>query len=184
MSIPSEDVLIHAIGHKIRREILKILDDNSKSFSELLNYFDISTGKLNYHLNQIKGFLTKNNENMYELTPLGIKSLEILDLIRKEVIETEQPYLKEAYISQKDRSTKKLVVQGIYFGIGAILFISVITIFLAVVFFTIPDTPIFLWPIIITMLFGEIIGLIWLIRVRIHSPAIIERISKHLKDNE
>ncbi|MFX0059691.1 MAG: winged helix-turn-helix domain-containing protein [Candidatus Hodarchaeota archaeon] len=184
MSIPSEDVLIHAIGHKIRREILEILKGNSKSFSELLNFFDISTGKLNYHLNQIKGFLTKNNENMYELSPLGIKSLEIIDLIRKEVSETDQPYLKEAFLSQKDRSTKSLIVQGINFGIGGVGFIFAITIFLTVLFFTIPDIPIFIWPIIITMLFGEIMGLIWLIRVRLRSPDIIERIDKHLKNRD
>ncbi|MFX0094955.1 MAG: ArsR family transcriptional regulator, partial [Candidatus Hodarchaeota archaeon] len=68
MSIPSEKVIIQAISHNIRREILRIIDTEPKSFTELLNYFDISTGKLTYHLNQIKGFVLKNEETIkYEI---------------------------------------------------------------------------------------------------------------------
>ncbi|MFX0094874.1 MAG: ArsR family transcriptional regulator [Candidatus Hodarchaeota archaeon] len=59
MSIDSEQVIIHGINHEIRREILQLLRFEPKTFSELLNYFDISTGKLNYHLTQIKGFTQK-----------------------------------------------------------------------------------------------------------------------------
>ena len=63
MSIPSEKVIIQAIGHDIRREALRIIFNQPQTFTDLLNYFDISSGKLTYHLNQIKGFVSKNEEN-------------------------------------------------------------------------------------------------------------------------
>ena len=85
MAIPSEDVIIHAISHQIRREILEILKMGTKTFSDLLNHFDISTGKLNYHLTQIKGFIRKDEEGKYELTSLGLRALEILAKIREEI---------------------------------------------------------------------------------------------------
>ncbi len=43
MVIPSEDVIIHAISHEVRREILEMLRMEPKTFSELLSHFDIST---------------------------------------------------------------------------------------------------------------------------------------------
>lgn len=187
VSIPSEDVIIHAISHKIRREILKVLIKEPKTFSDLLNYFDLSTGKLNYHLNQIKGFTKKNDENKYQITPLGLKTLEILEIIHKEISENEQPYLKEAFISQKYDKKSFLhirLIGGISFGIGGIGLILFVTVFLTILFFTIPGPPIIVWPILAVMLFGESMALIWLIRMRKSSPAFIERINKILKEND
>ena len=181
--IQSEDVIIHAISHRIRREILELLANKPKTFSELLIHFDISTGKLNYHLNQIKGFIAKNNENTYELTPLGLKALEIIEIIRSQVTENEQGYIKEAYTSQKNDS-KSLVLQGINIGIGGLGFMMAVTIFLFVVFLSDPNTPIVIWPIIITMLIGESLALIWLVRIKKSAPPFIERIAKHLREND
>ena len=42
MSIPSDDVIFHGLNHKIRREILEHLKPKSRTFSELLNHFNIS----------------------------------------------------------------------------------------------------------------------------------------------
>jgi len=181
-SIISEEVIIHGLNHQIRREILQLLNDQPKTFSEILGYFDISTGKLNYHLNQIKGFLKKNDQNKYELTTLGSKALEILSTIRKEFTESDRALLKEAFISQRN-GTKPLILQGISLGIGALVFLTCITTFLIVVFLTVQDSPIFIWPILLTMLTGEILGLIWTIRVKKSAPAFIERINKHLKED-
>jgi len=181
IAIQSEDILIHAISHKIRREILELLDNSPKSFSEVLNYFDLSTGKLDYHLKQIKGFIFKNETNNYELTSLGQKALEILRIIKKEVGFEEQPYLKEAFISQKS-SSSSIFSQGVNLGIGGLVFITAITIFLLIVFLNVADAPFFIWPIIITMFLGELYALIWLIRLRKHGPAFIERLNKHLKE--
>jgi hypothetical protein len=115
------------------------------------------------------------------LTSLGQKALEILTIIRKEVGNNERPYLKEAFISQKDGSIT-IFGQGINLGIGGVVFITTITIFLFIIFLNVANAPYFVWPIIITMLFGELYALIWLIRLKRHGPSFIERLNKHLKE--
>ena len=184
MSIPSEKVIIRAIAHDIRREILRILKDYPRTFTDLLNHFDISTGKLNYHLTQIKGFIAKNEETAnYEITSLGMKALEILSLINQEVLKVNQPLLKEAFISQKDTG-KPLILQGINMTIGMVCFIMVLHAFIATVVLPDPSTPFFLLIILISLFIGEAVILIWLIRIRKSTPAFFERFIKHLGDTE
>ncbi len=184
MSIPSENVIIQAIAHDIRRGILRIVNKEPRTFTDLLQYFDISTGKLNYHLNQIKGFIARNDETIkYEITSLGKKALKILDVINREIPETDQPLLKEAFLSQKEIG-KPLVLQGINIGIGMICFIMIIHAFLAVIALTDPNIPFFILPLLLTLLLGEFGILIWLIRVKIAAPVFIERFTKHIRDTE
>lgn len=184
MSIPSEKVVIQAISHDIRREILRILKNEPQTFTELLNYFDISTGKLNYHLTQIKGFIEKDEETAkYRITILGTKALEVLDLINREISESDQPLLKQAYISQKGVG-KPLVLQGINMSIVTICFIMVMHLLIALVALPDPDTPFFIVIILILLFLGEIIALLWLIRVRKSTPAFLERIARHLGETE
>ena len=184
MSIPSEKVIIRAIAHDIRREILRILKDYPRTFTDLLNHFDISTGKLNYHLTQIKGFIAKNEETTkYEITSLGNKALEILSLINREVTEVDQPLLKEAFSSQKDTS-KPLILQGINMSIGMICLLMVIHAVIASVALPDPNTPFFVLVILLFLFIGEGLILIWLIRARKSTPAFLERVVKHLSDAE
>ncbi|MFX0151736.1 MAG: helix-turn-helix domain-containing protein [Candidatus Hodarchaeota archaeon] len=184
MSIPSEKIIIQAIAHDIRREILRILDSDPRTFTELLNHFDISSGKLTYHLNQIKGFVLKNEETAeYEVSSLGKKALEILELINREVPETDQPLLKEAFVSQKETS-KPIILQGINISIGFICFIMVIHVLIAIAALPDPNTPFFIAPLLLLIFVGEFIVLMWLLRIRKSSPAFLERIAKHLRDSE
>ncbi|MHA2096996.1 MAG: DUF7347 domain-containing protein [Candidatus Hodarchaeales archaeon] len=184
MSIPSEKVIIKAIAHDIRREILRILRDYPRTFTDLLNHFAISTGKLNYHLTQIKGFIVKNEETTkYEITTLGMKALEILNLINREVIEVDQPLLKEAFISQKEAS-KPLILQGINVSIGMVCFLMVLHAIIATVALPDPSTPFFVKILLLLLFIGEALILIWLIRVRKSTPAFLERVIKHLGDTE
>lgn len=185
MLIQSEQVIIHAINHRIRRKILELLISKPKTFSELLNHFDISTGKLMYHLNQINGFIAKNSKNTYELTPLGKKALEIIEIIRSKVTENDQRYIKKAYLSQKNDS-KMLILKLINFGIRGLAFIIIITIFLLVYFLSDPNAPtiIIIWPIIIPLLVGEFLILIWLEQIKKSAPLSIEPFAKHLQGND
>ena len=140
MSIPSEKVIIQAIAHNIRREALRIIVNQPQTFTDLLNYFNISSGKLTYHLNQIKGFVSKNEENKYTITPLGKRALEILEIINSEITEVDRPLLKEAFLSQKETG-KPLALQGINIGIGMVSFIIVIHMIIAIMAINAPDTP-------------------------------------------
>ncbi|MFX0085566.1 MAG: winged helix-turn-helix domain-containing protein [Candidatus Hodarchaeota archaeon] len=183
MSIPSEKVIIQAIAHNIRREALRIIFNQPQTFTDLLNYFDISSGKLTYHLNQIKGFVTKNEENKYVITPLGKRVLEILDIINHEISEADQPLLKEAFLSQKETG-KPLALQGVNIALGMISFIIVIHLIISIVALSTPDTPFLIYPILFILLLGEILMLIWLLRVRKSTPAFLERFFKHIGDVE
>ena len=102
----------------------------------------------------------------------------------EKVNKKEQPLIKEAFVSQKD-TTKPLILQGINLGIGGLSFMIFITGFLFIIFLMIPGSvPIFIWPIISFMLFGELFSLIWIIRVSKSALIFIERIDKHLRASE
>nr|MDO8115322.1 winged helix-turn-helix domain-containing protein [Candidatus Sigynarchaeota archaeon] len=76
--------VINALNHEIRRKILMLLESTPKTYSQLLETFDIATGKLNYHLKLLEGLIDKNKEGMYKLTALGEKALSILKELVKE----------------------------------------------------------------------------------------------------
>jgi predicted transcriptional regulator len=185
VSIPLENIFIRAISHDIRREILKLLKNEDLLFTELLNFFDISSGKLTYHLNQIKGFIEKSTETngRYRITPLGIKALDILQKINNEITEKDQPLLKEAFVSQKN-SSKPLILQGINISIGIITFFISLHVLIAIIALPDPQTPIFIIPLMLVIFLGEFLILIWLIKIKKASPVFLERISKHLSDTE
>ena len=65
------DMIIQALSHKERRELLKIisLSTTGSSYSELMGELGLPTGKLNYQLKQLEGLIEKNEERRYVLTP-------------------------------------------------------------------------------------------------------------------
>jgi len=62
----------------------------------------MSTGKLNnYHLEQLKGQIEKNNNQHYVLTPFGKKAIEHLNLIEQKFSPEDEKYVKISVLSQK-----------------------------------------------------------------------------------
>ena len=101
MLIPSEKVVIQAFAHDIRRTILKVLQARAYSFTELMKLLSLSSGKLNYHLSQIAGFISKNEKTgLYETTLLGNKAIDFLNLLQNHLTDAETSFLCEAYVSQ------------------------------------------------------------------------------------
>ena len=90
-----ESVTFQALAHPIRRTIIRIVNSRSQgiSYTELITELGLSTGKLNYHLEQLKGILEKNSSNYYVLTPFGKKAVDHLNLIREDsnTIPKKQP---------------------------------------------------------------------------------------------
>ncbi|MFA5572091.1 MAG: helix-turn-helix domain-containing protein [Candidatus Bathyarchaeia archaeon] len=70
-----ENVIFQALVHPIRRTIVRSVQSRNQgvSYTELITELGLPTGKLNYHLDQLKGVLEKNTANYYILTPLGKK---------------------------------------------------------------------------------------------------------------
>lgn len=101
MLIPAEKIVIQALDHDIRRTILRLLQARAYSFSDLMKVLNVPSGKLNYHLSLIAGFIRKNEENgMWESTILGVKAVNFLDLLESNLTVNEISCLCEAYVSQ------------------------------------------------------------------------------------
>jgi predicted transcriptional regulator len=98
-----ENVTFQALAHPTRRTIIRIMQSKNQgvSYTELISELGMSTGKLNYHLEQLKGLIEKNNKQQYVLTPFGKKAIEHLNLIEQRISSDDEKYVKIAVLSQK-----------------------------------------------------------------------------------
>ena len=78
VAMPKGLDIINALNHEIRRDTLVLLEKSPMSYSQLLEKFNIATGKLNYHLKLMDGLITKDGNGHYVLTALGQKALGIM----------------------------------------------------------------------------------------------------------
>jgi predicted transcriptional regulator len=98
-----ENVTFQALAHQTRRTIIRIVQSRNQgiSYTELITELGMSTGKLNYHIEQLKGLIEKNNKQQYVLTPFGKKAIEHLNLIDQRISPDDEKYVKIAVLSQK-----------------------------------------------------------------------------------
>ena len=92
------------MAHPTRRLIIRIVQSKSGgvSYTELITGLGLSTGKLNYHLDQLKGVLEKTNSGYYVLSPFGKKAVEHLNLVEQRSTPEDEKYVKIAVLSQKN----------------------------------------------------------------------------------
>jgi hypothetical protein len=113
MLIPSEQLVIQALNHEIRQTILHLVHSRPYSYSELMDILRIDSGKLYYHLQHLKGFLTKQGETtIYSLTSLGEKAVGVMTSLSEGVSVSDIPHLAKAYSHQL--SEKKLPMNPPY----------------------------------------------------------------------
>jgi DNA-binding transcriptional ArsR family regulator len=98
-----ENIVFQALSHPIRRTILKIIASRPAGvpYTELIMELTLSTGKLNYHLEQLGGLIGKNNVHHYVLTPFGKKALNQLNLITQDLSPEDEKYIRIAEAAQK-----------------------------------------------------------------------------------
>ncbi len=82
-----ENVTFQALAYPTRRTIIRIVQSRNQgiSYTELITELGMSTGKLNYHIEQLKGLIEKNSSQHYVLTPFGKKANEHLNLINQKI---------------------------------------------------------------------------------------------------
>jgi DNA-binding HxlR family transcriptional regulator len=117
-----EAVIIQALGHSERRNILKIINvqENGALYSEILGELGIPTGTLNYHLKQLEGLIARDEKRRYQLTPLGEQSLSLLFSIKAGLGSNYETYLRAARHSQKKSihpTVSLLIIIGIIFDV-------------------------------------------------------------------
>ncbi len=131
-----EGIIFQVLSHQMRRTILKILalDTKGVSYTELVTELGLSTGKLNYHLEQLAGFVEKNEERRYVLTPLGKKALSQLNLVKQEITSEDEKYVRAAGLAQKTSlqpTAKAFLLIGILI-VSLIIFVWVYIAYIAV----------------------------------------------------
>ncbi|HDQ05986.1 MAG TPA: ArsR family transcriptional regulator, partial [Candidatus Bathyarchaeota archaeon] len=95
MSLNGENIskILLILSHNIRRDILFILLEKKElSFSELMNILEIDTGKMSFHLRNLKLFLEQTPTGKYKLNKFGQKALRILKDI--EALSTDVDFLE------------------------------------------------------------------------------------------
>jgi DNA-binding transcriptional ArsR family regulator len=116
-----ENVVFQALAHPIRRTIIRIVRSRSATYTELMSDLGIPAGKLNYHLEQLKGLIEKDEDYHYVLTPFGHKAAEHLNLIEQRASLEDEKYIKIAALSQK-ASLKPIVKTALVIGIAVTVF--------------------------------------------------------------
>ena len=181
MSLPTEEIFIQAISHEIRRKVLRLLMESPKSFTDLLNFFDISSGRLTYHLKHIQGFIGKDENQFYAITDLGKRALKILDSIKANLTPDDQPFLKEAYQGQKTYK-KSIAVQGMNIIFGTMISLIAISSTFFIFALSNPQTPWIIYPVFLVILLFELVLLIWIIKARKNTPNLMAKLKKHFDE--
>lgn len=69
--------IFSALKHPIRRKILRMLEVEPATYTEMMNALGIETGLLNYHLESLSALLAKNDEGKYKLSEFGEAALSL-----------------------------------------------------------------------------------------------------------
>ena len=91
-----ERAVFEVLAHPVRRDILKLASygEDGASYTDILNELALSTGRLNYHIKQMEGFVHKNERLRYTLTPLGIAAVDLMSSLGKDLPEGAQKFVK------------------------------------------------------------------------------------------
>ncbi|PVX27246.1 MAG: hypothetical protein CW716_03320 [Candidatus Bathyarchaeum sp.] len=81
MAVDEKNVskLFSILSNKLRRDILSLLYEKKElSFSDLMNALDIDTGKMSFHLRNLKMFLEQTPSGKYRLNSFGQNALRLI----------------------------------------------------------------------------------------------------------
>jgi DNA-binding transcriptional ArsR family regulator len=81
-------IIFNALKHPIRRKILRMLNQSPSPYTEILTTLSIENGLLNYHLDNMKELLTKDEEGRYKLSEFGRAAINLIEKV-------EEPIKKE-----------------------------------------------------------------------------------------
>ena len=82
-----DDLVIKVLSHQERKRILKIVGSYTEgvTYTGILGETGLSTGRLNYHLGELEGFLERNDDRLYTLGVLGRKAVATLSFINEDI---------------------------------------------------------------------------------------------------
>jgi hypothetical protein len=123
-----EDLVVKAIGHPERKNILRIVGGYSEgvNYSGILGESGLSTGRLNYHLGELAGFLERDEERKYRLSELGRKAVATLEFIKKDLDISVLEGLNDKRAERLKRIRRN---QDVGFYVGALVLASIPVLF-------------------------------------------------------
>jgi uncharacterized RDD family membrane protein YckC len=71
--------ILSVLSHPLRREILlRLGESGEQSFTDLMNFLHIDTGKLSFHIRNLAGFIEQTPSGKYVLTKSGENALRLV----------------------------------------------------------------------------------------------------------
>jgi DNA-binding transcriptional ArsR family regulator len=173
-----EEAIFQSLGADDRREILRIIArEGDASYTEILGELNMTTGNLNYHLKQLEGFIEKDAERRYRLTPLGGAALKVLTAASTGTGDLND-LVDLARVSQKG-STHPTVTRLLTLGIVFNLLILTMYSYMAYTIVT-EGGPLFAEVILAALIVIFTVTLSWLIRGLKTAPPYVRRIERRL----
>jgi predicted transcriptional regulator len=175
-----ENVIFQALANPTRRRIIRLLEarDQGMSYTELITDVGMSTGKLNYHLDQLRGLIEKNGNQRYILTSFGKKATDHLNLIEQKITSEDEKYFKIAVLSQK-ASLQPIVKAFLSISIFLSAILTSVWIFLAYMFVT-EGAPVIVY-VLMPFLIAVGIGLLGsLVYALVKTPSWVKRFEQRL----
>ncbi|MGA2523035.1 MAG: RDD family protein [Candidatus Bathyarchaeia archaeon] len=128
MAVEQESVskILSILSHPLRREILLNLSEKGESsFTDLLNFLKVDTGKLSFHLRALEAFIEQTSSGKYKLSRAGENAVRIVHDIEgwAEVADIQRKASQLPLASLKKRSSAFLIDFAIMLAITITIFI-------------------------------------------------------------
>jgi uncharacterized RDD family membrane protein YckC len=154
MAVDQENVskVLSVLSHRIRREILLILNEKGESsFTDLMNTLNIDTGKLSFHIRTLSPFLQQTESGKYRLSRAGEDAVRVIYDVESwaEAADVTRKATQLVLASFRKRTYAFLIDFGMIFLVTSLILIELVLSFLG------GDTVI-----ILTLLFASL-GFLW-----------------------
>jgi DNA-binding transcriptional ArsR family regulator len=97
------NIIFKAMQHPIRRRILRTLSEAPSTYTEIQRTLNIDNGLLNYHLDNMRDLLTKNEEEKYTLSEFGKATVNLVRGV-------EEPTRASSYTASSQLTVKLMVI--------------------------------------------------------------------------
>jgi uncharacterized RDD family membrane protein YckC len=129
MSVDQENVskILSVLSHKIRREILLILNEKGESsFTYLMNTLHIDTGKLSFHIRSLIPFIEQTQSGKYRLSRAGEDAVRVIRDVESwtEVADIATKTTSLSLVKFKKRTYAFLIDFGIMLLIATLLLLD------------------------------------------------------------
>jgi DNA-binding transcriptional ArsR family regulator len=173
-----EEAVFQALGADERREILRIVTrEGGVSYTQVLGELNMTRGNLNYHLKQLEGFVEKDDERKYRLTPLGQTAMNVLEAIAKSP-GGFNGYVEVARASQVG-STHPTVTNLLRLGLVFNLLILAIYGYMAYIL-VVEGGLLFVKVVLVVLICIFVITLTWLVKGLRTAPGYVRRLERRL----